>query len=542
MDEQFDVLVLGSGVAGLTAALAAAEWARVLVLAKDSLDETGTALAQGGIAAVFGPDDSFDSHARDTLKAGAGLSDPDVVELCVREAPAAIAELAQLGVGFERAADNGKEVFDLGREGGHSRRRIVHSKDQTGRRMEDVLLEKVRVHPSITVRDLSLAVDFITLGSLEGGHPGDGTTDDRCIGSYVMDKRTGAIHTVGAGATIVATGGAGKVYLYTSNPDVSTGDGVAMAARAGARIADMEFFQFHPTCLYHPLTKNFLISEAVRGEGGILVTASGDRFMPGYHEDAELASRDTVARAIDAELKRTGDDCVYLDLTHRDASFIEGRFPGIFSYCYSLGLDIRTEPIPVVPAAHYQCGGVKVDDSGWTGLPGLYAVGEVACTGMHGANRLASNSLLEALVFSKRAAATAHHWLREVPAGPTDLPRWQTGMARHPDESVVITQNWDEIRRLMWNFVGVVRSDNRLARARKRLAAVQEEVRADYWSFILTPDLVELRNLADVSQLILDMAIARKESRGLHYNLDYPDRDDRNWKRHSVVRRPGKRR
>jgi len=414
----------------------------------------------------------------------------------------------------------------------------------TGRRVEDVLLEKVRAHPSITVRDLSLAVDFITLGSLEGERSGAGdeASVDRCIGCYVMDKRTGAIHTVGAAATIVATGGSGKVYLYTSNPDVSTGDGVAMAARAGARIANMEFFQFHPTCLYHPLTKNFLISEAVRGEGGVLVTAAGDRFMPGYHEDAELAPRDTVARAIDAELKRTGDDCVYLDLAHRQASFIEGRFPGIFSYCLGLGLDIRTEPIPVVPAAHYQCGGVKVDLSGWTGLPGLYAVGEVACTGMHGANRLASNSLLEALVFSKRAATTALKWLKEVPAEPSELPRWQTGMARHPDEAVVISQNWDEIRRFMWNYVGVVRSDNRLARARRRLAAVREEVRADYWSFILTPDLVELRNLADVAQLILEMAIARKESRGLHYNLDYPERDDRNWQRDSIVRRPGKRR
>jgi len=406
--------------------------------------------------------------------------------------------------------------------------------DSTGLAVERILLEVARRHPNIAIREHCLAVDLITLGKFlatEGG--------GRCIGCYLMDRGTGLISTVGASATILATGGSGKVYLYTSNPDIATGDGVAMAWRAGAPIENMEFFQFHPTCLFHPQAKNFLITEAVRGEGGVLLTRSGERFMPGYHELAELAPRDVVARAIDGELKKSGDDFVLLDISHKSASFIEKRFPGILAACGGFGIDVTREPIPVVPAAHYQCGGVKVDMNGWTGIEGLYAAGEVASTGMHGANRLASNSLLEALVLGARAGGTVLKWLRDVPSGPQSLPEWHTGFARHPDEAVVISQNWDELRRFMWNYVGLVRSDERLTRARKRLSAVRQEVLSDYWSFILTPDLVELRNLSDVAHLILEMAIMRKESRGLHYNLDYPELDDLHWKRPSSLRRPG---
>jgi len=532
VDRQTDILILGSGIAGLTAALEVADRARVLVLAKASLEKTNTAMAQGGIAAVFGADDCFESHVEDTLRAGGGLCDPGLVAGCVAEGPDRIRWLSGLGVGFEKG-ETGQ--LDLGREGGHSRRRIVHVKDSTGRSVEEALLSAARRHPNIEVGEGLMGLDLITLRRLDGGGG-----EDRCIGCYVMDRATGKITTVGASATILATGGSGKVYLYTSNPDIATGDGVAMGWRAGAAVANMEFFQFHPTCLYHPLAKNFLISEAVRGEGGTLLTAAGERFMPRHHESAELAPRDVVARAIDEELKKSGDDCVYLDISHRSASFIERRFPAILGFCRKLGLDIRKDPIPVVPAAHYQCGGIVTDDNGWTGLPGLYAVGEVACTGMHGANRLASNSLLEALVFGRRAGLTALKWLREVPPGPTELPAWNIGFARHPDESVVISQNWDEIRRFMWNYVGVVRSDNRLERARKRLAMVREEVLTDYWRFILTSDLVELRNLSDCAWLILEAALMRKESRGLHYNLDHLETDDVNWRHPIVLRRSGK--
>jgi L-aspartate oxidase len=534
MDLKTDILVLGSGAAGLTVALEAADHARVVVVSKLGADETSTSVAQGGVAAVFSPEDTFSRHVADTLCAGAGLCNREVVETCVHAGPARIRWLASLGVTFDRLEDSeAEERLDLGKEGGHSKRRIVHAKDTTGREIERVLLAAARRHPNVTLIEHSLGVDLITLGKLEGSDEAG-----RCIGCYVMDRTNGRISTIGAPATVLATGGAGKVYLYTSNPDVATGDGVAMAWRAGASIENMEFFQFHPTCLYHPLAKNFLITEAVRGEGGRLLTRAGRRFMPDYDAAAELAPRDVVARAMDSELKHSGDDCVYLDISHREPAFVRRRFPGIVKTCLAFGIDITKGPIPVVPAAHYQCGGVKVDLNGWTGLPGLYAVGEVACTGLHGANRLASNSLLEAIVLGQRTATTALHWLHEVPPGPAALPPWHTGFARHPDESVVISQNWDEIRRFMWNYVGLVRSDNRLARARKRLAAVREEVFSDYWRFILTPDLVELRNLADVAHLILEMAIARKESRGLHYNLDYPKPDDARFGYPSVMKRP----
>lgn len=530
MDERFDMLVLGSGIAGLTVALEAAGHARVLVLTKATPEETNTSRAQGGIAAVFAADDSYESHLADTLAAGAGLCNPDIVREVVQQGPSHVLWLQERGMHFEMVgSDNG---FDLGREGGHSQRRIVHSKDSTGRSMETALLAAARRHPNIVVRDHWLAVELITLGRLEGIQQ-----PVRCIGCYVMNMQTRAISTVGASVTVLATGGSGKVYLYTSNPDVATGDGVAMAWRAGATIENMEFFQFHPTCLYHPLAKNFLITEAVRGEGGRLLTVAGHHFMPEYCEAAELAPRDVVARSIDSELKKSGDDHVLLDISHRPTDFVLGRFPGIHEQCLEFGIDITREPIPVVPAAHYQCGGVKVDANGWTGIEGLYAAGEVASTGMHGANRLASNSLLEALVMGRRTGLTALKWLRDVPPGPSVLPAWHTGFARHPDESVVISQNWDEIRRFMWNYVGLVRSDNRLTRARRRLSMVREEVLSDYWRFILTPDLVELRNLSDVAYLIMEMAAMRKESRGLHYSLDFPERDDAHWQHSTVLRR-----
>lgn len=533
MDECYDVLILGSGIAGLTAALAAADQARCLVLSKASSEETNTARAQGGIASVFAQDDSFELHVDDTLAAGGGLCDEEAVRRCVQEGPEHVEWLAALGVGFAPAGSGSAESFDLGREGGHSRRRVVHANDTTGLAVEEALLDRARAHPNITLRERAMGVDLVTLRQVSGGN-----RSDRCVGAYVMDIDSGTIHAVGASATILATGGAGKVYLYTSNPDVATGDGLAMAWRVGAEVENMEFFQFHPTCLYHPQAKNFLISEAVRGEGGRLLTSAGYRFMPDYHASAELAPRDVVARAIDAELKKSGDDHVLLDITHLPSKFVRNRFPGIFAFCRKLGIDILTEPIPVVPAAHYQCGGIRVDENGWTGISGLYAAGEVACTGMHGANRLASNSLLEALVYGRRAGQTALKWLRDVEEGPKTLPAWNTGLARHPDEAVVISQNWDEIRRFMWNYVGLMRSDNRLARARRRLAAVRGEILSDYWGFILTPDLLELRNLSDVAYLILEMASIRKESRGLHYNLDHPETDDRNWRRSTILRGP----
>jgi L-aspartate oxidase len=538
MDQQADILVLGTGVAGLTAALEAARTHRVLLVSKAASDETNTARAQGGIASVFDPEDSFEEHVRDTLETGAGLCNPEIVSFCVRESPGMIQWLQSMGAGFETTSRDGRRVFDLGREGGHSKRRIVHAKDRTGRKIEDALLLAAREHPNIHVMDQWMAVDLITLERTDPER-----TDNRCIGCYVIHRQTGDILALGAKATILATGGSGKVYLYTSNSDVATGDGVAMGWRCGATVANMEFFQFHPTCLYHPQAKNFLMTEALRGEGALLLTRSGHRFMPEYSPQAELAPRDLVARAIDEELKKTGDDFVLLDISHKPAGFVEQRFPQVFEFCLSLGIDLRNQPAPVVPAAHYQCGGIRTNEYGWTGIPGLYAIGEVACTGMHGANRLASNSLLEALVFGARAAKDAIKWLRELPPGDSPpLPAWVRGLAHHPDESVVVSQNWDEVRRFMWNYVGVVRSDNRLARARKRIDCVREEVQSDYWRFILTPEMVELRNLVDVAQLILDMASMRKESRGLHYNLDHPDRDDNHWNRDTILIPPPRRR
>ncbi|NUN12660.1 MAG: L-aspartate oxidase [Myxococcales bacterium] len=535
MAHQTDFLVIGSGVAGLSYALQAAEHGTVAIVTKRSCEESNTHYAQGGIASVWDDGDSFESHIRDTLVAGAGLCRRDAVEVTVSEGPAAIKRLIDWGVRFSHDTQKQPPQYDLGREGGHSHRRILHAKDMTGAEIEHALISAVSSHPNIKVVEHHVAVDLVTRHRLRRSEFGKG---DRCLGAYVLNTQTGQIETWMARVTLLATGGSGKVYLYTSNPDVATGDGVAMAFRAGAAVANMEFIQFHPTCLYHANAKSFLISEALRGEGGILRRRDGTPFMQGVHPMADLAPRDIVARAIDRELKQTGDDCVFLDMTHKDGDFILERFPTIFQRCMSFGIDIRTMPIPIVPAAHYQCGGVLTNLYGETGIPGLFVCGEVACTGLHGANRLASNSLLEAVVFSQRALSAGLNLLGQpLDTEDPDVPPWVTGFASNPDEAVVISQSWDEIRRFMWNYVGIVRSNGRLMRAQRRIALVQTEIREDYWKYYLTRDLVELRNLATVASLIIESALSRQESRGLHYNADYPETDDVNWCRETVLRR-----
>ena len=526
----FDFIVLGSGIAGLSFALKAADKGRVALVTKRAPADSNTAWAQGGVACVMSNEDSFELHIRDTLEAGAGLCHADVVRTIVTEGPARIAELMELGVHFDhRENGDGRQELDLGREGGHSKRRILHFQDATGREIERTLLEKVSAHPSIETMPNHMAVDFITTGKL--GY----AMENSVVGTYVLDESTGAVETLRAPVTVLATGGCGKVYLYTTNPDVATGDGVAMAWRAGAVVANMEFIQFHPTCLYHPSIKSFLISEAVRGEGGILINARGRRFMEFHNPQKELAPRDIVARAIDAEMKRSGEKCVYLDITHKPADFIKSRFPTIYETCLRGGLDITREPIPVVPAAHYQCGGVKADINGETSLRGLFAIGEVACNGLHGANRLASNSLLEGVVTAHRAfeKATRNH----KPKIEIDLPEWRSGGVQDVDELVVISHNWEEIRRLMWDYVGIVRTDKRLQRAATRLRNLHAEVQEFYWNFKVTTDLLELRNLVTVASLVVDCALGRKESRGLHFTLDYPERDDTRFLRDTVLRR-----
>ncbi|MEW6490105.1 MAG: L-aspartate oxidase [Thermodesulfobacteriota bacterium] len=525
--ESFEVLVLGSGIAGLSLALQVAGRGPVAVVTKKDRGESNTNLAQGGIAAVLDPADSFEAHVQDTLTAGAGLCHPDVVARVVREAPGEIARLARWGVSFTPSATPGLP-YDLGREGGHSRRRIVHARDMTGREVEQALLRRAKEHPNIRFFENHYAVDLLV-------RPGPGGAP-RCFGAYVLGPG-GAVESFPARVTGLATGGAGKVYLYTSNPDIASGDGVAMAFRAGARVANLEFMQFHPTCLFHPYAKNFLISEAVRGEGGVLRLASGEAFMERYHPLGCLAPRDIVARAIDAEMKRRGDECVFLDITHRPPDFVRERFPGIHARCLELGIDITAQPIPVVPAAHYLCGGVVVDDCARTSIPGLYAVGEVACTGLHGANRLASNSLLEALVFATAAAGDAGQWLDAAAPPLPPVEPWDDSGTTDSDDEVVVTQNWDEIRRFMWNYVGIVRTDKRLARARRRMDLLLEEIGEYYRNFRVTPNLVELRNLALVADLMIGCAMTRKESRGLHYNLDHPATDAA-WQRDTVLEGP----
>jgi L-aspartate oxidase len=529
----FDFLVLGSGLAGLFYALRVAEQGRVAVVTKRSADEAATAYAQGGIAAVLADDDSFDDHLHDTLTAGAGLCHEDVVQHVVERAPAMIEALVRLGARFDpaRAGMTAGRGYALGREGGHTRRRILHHRDATGRELERALLASARAHPQIAFFENHLAVDLIT--ARRSGVSGP----ERCLGAYVLDAGSALVHRFLAPITLLATGGAGKVYLYTSNPDVASGDGVAMAYRAGATVANMEFMQFHPTCLFHPHAKSFLITEAVRGEGGILRTREGSAFMPRYHEMADLAPRDVVARAIDAELKRSGAEHVLLDITHRDPAFVRERFPNIYERCLEFGIDVTRQPIPVVPAAHYTCGGVRTDLRGETDLANLFAAGEAACTGLHGANRLASNSLLECAVFADAAAEESLKRLGEAPA-PEGVPPWQAQWVRDSDEAVMITQNWEEVRRFMWNYVGIVRSDKRLARARHRLRLLQEEINDYYWNFRVTPDLIELRNLALVASLVIECASWRKESRGLHYNLDHRETDDARFRVDTLIRKP----
>jgi L-aspartate oxidase len=539
-----DILIIGSGIAGLMYALKVADAATVAMVTKKEAMDSNTNLAQGGIASVFAGTDSFDLHIKDTLASGDGLCNRDVVERVVKGGPERITELMQMGVHFNLRDPQGDGTagpadFDLGREGGHSQNRIVHALDMTGQEVERVLVDKVRSHPNITLHENHMAVDLITQSTrLKRGHVTT-THEDFCCGAYVLDRSTYRVWTFAAKIILLATGGTGKVYLYTSNPDIATGDGIAMAYRAGATVANLEFVQFHPTCLYHLAAKNFLISEAVRGEGGVLINEAGRAFMADYDPQKDLACRDVVARAIDTELKKSGADSVFLDITHKNPEFVKERFPNIYGKCLSFGIDITCQPIPVVPAAHYMCGGVVTDIHGRTDVHHLFAVGETACTGLHGANRLASNSLLEALVYADAAAKQSLEDLRTDNFPPLlALPEWDDVGTTDSDEMIMVTHNWDEIRRMMWNYVGIVRSDKRLERAQRRIEAIQKEIRDYYWNFKVVPDLIELRNLAVVAELIIKCAQHRKESRGLHYTLEYPQRDDRRWLKDTVLRRP----
>ncbi|MGD9826373.1 L-aspartate oxidase [Desulfobacter sp.] len=523
-----DFLVIGSGVAGLSYALKVAQFGRVVIITKKKIYKTNTALAQGGVAAVFSKTDSFENHVADTLAAGDGLCDEDVVRMVVENGPERIRELVDLGARFNLEG-GGKYDFSLGREGGHSQNRIIHARDLTGKEIEDVLVHNVEQHENITILENHVAVNLITYSTSVRSGLVRTQHENICCGAYVLDNETGKVETFAAKVTLLATGGGSKVYLYTSNPDTATGDGIAMAYRAGATVANMEFVQFHPTCLFHPEAKNFLISEAVRGEGAYLIDEQGNRFMGKYSPDLELACRDVVARAIDSELKKTGADSVFLDITHKDPDFIRKRFPNIYAKCLEFGIDITRQPIPVVPAAHYMCGGVATDLNGRSDIQCLYAVGETACTGLHGANRLASNSLLEALVYAHNAAQSSLKEFEQAAKKSTvDLDPWDETNTLDSDEAIMVTHNWDEIRRLMWNYVGIVRSDKRLHRAQRRIEMIQHEIEEYYWDFKITADLIELRNLATVAELIIKSALMRKESRGLHYNLWYPDKDDAN--------------
>ncbi len=528
--ETTDFLVIGSGIAGLSFALKAASLGSVTIVTKKARVDSATNLAQGGIAAVLAGTDSFEAHIADTLACGAGICDEEVVRQVVEAGPERVAELIRLGVQFNCNGDQ----LDLGREGGHSARRIAHAMDATGQEIERSLLAQVEANPAIQLLENHLAVDLLIAS--RAGVNVSGPCLDRCLGAYILHRKDNSITPYKAKVTLLCTGGTGKVYLYTSNPDIATGDGIAMAYRAGARVANMEFVQFHPTCLFHPKAKNFLISEAVRGEGGVLLDEKGRAFMAKYDPQGDLATRDTVARAIDTEMKASGDDSVFLDISHKPAAFIKKRFPTIYATCLGLGIDITREPIPVVPAAHYMCGGVVTDICGRTNIASLYALGETGCTGLHGGNRLASNSLLEAVVVAHNAAAQCR---REWPAiaglDGIKIPAWTVGRAERLEECVLISHTWDQIRRLMWNYVGIVRSEKRLLMVRKQLAPLIQDVHTFFDEYLLTPNLIELRNIALVAELIVRCALSRKESRGLHYMVDYPQHDDENGRKNTVL-------
>ncbi len=509
-----DYLVIGSGIAGLMSAIHLSAHGRVCVLTKKDSAESNTNYAQGGIACVVASDDTFEAHVKDTLDAGAGLCDEKIVRAIVAGGPQRIAELEELGLKFSTRDPGPEAGYDLGREGGHSRRRVLHCGDITGREVERILLQQARARANIIIQEHCLAIDLITTGWLGLAEP------NRCVGCYFLDQRSGAIGAVRAAYSILASGGGGKVYLYTSNPDIATGDGVALAWRAGVPIKNLEFIQFHPTCLYHPQAKSFLISEAVRGEGAVLVNAAGTAFMDAYDARGSLAPRDIIARAIDQEMKTSGSSCVYLDIRHQSAAFLRQRFPNIYQTCLRFGFDMAQDLVPVVPAAHYFCGGVEAGLDGITALPGLLACGETACTGLHGANRLASNSLLEALVCAHALAAALASQPRAIPQ--LSIPAWQSGAAVPSDEAVVITHNWNEVRTCMWDYVGIVRSGRRLERALRRIRNLRHEIQQYYYNYLVTSDILELRNIAAVAELIIRSAILRRESRGLHYTLDYP--------------------
>ena len=514
---QHDVLIIGSGASGLSLALQLAETGTVAVLSKAALAEGATFYAQGGVSAVLDTSDSIDSHIQDTIRAGANLCKPDIVRFVVEHGFESIQWLIDIGVSFTKNPEPDGNEYHLHQEGGHSHRRIIHAADSTGKEIESTLEYRVRAHPNIELFEFHTAVDLITAAKLE-------MPDQRCLGAYVYNQKQDKVEVFRAKFTVLATGGAGKVYLYTSNPDICTGDGIASAWRAGCRVANMEFVQFHPTCLFHPKAKSFLISEALRGEGARLILPDGEPFMHKYDERLELAPRDIVARAIDHEMKRLGSDCVYLDISHRPSDFIIDHFPTIYARCLQYGFDLTKEPIPVVPAAHYTCGGVMIDKNGRTDIPGLYAIGEVTCSGLHGANRMASNSLLECVVFGHSAFLDIKATIDQISL-PPPLPEWDESQVTDSDEEVVVSHNWDEIRRFMWDYVGIVRTIKRLQRAQRRIQLLQNEINEYYGNFRLTNNLIELRNLALVAAIIIESALRRKESRGLHYSLDYPATD-----------------
>lgn len=515
-DHHFDTLIIGSGLAGLTLALHLAGRQKIGIVTKQTIDAGASAWAQGGIAAALSDQDSPEKHVQDTLIAGAGLCDESVTRFVAENAPEAIRWLIKQGVDFTGDATH-ETGYHLTQEGGHSMRRIIHSGDATGNAVQKALIKKVLANPNITLFEHHIAVDLITSDRLSVA---DANQIKRCLGAYILDKQKDHVVTFTAQNTVLATGGANKVYLYTTNPDTATGDGIAMGWRAGCTITNMEFVQFHPTCLYHPHAKSFLISEAVRGEGGILKLPNGERFMPWHDARAELAPRDIVARAIDFEMKKRGLDCVYLDISHKSADFLKAHFPTIYARCLELGIDITKQSIPVVPAAHYTCGGVDTDKNGQTDLNNLYAIGETAHTGLHGANRLASNSLLECMVFARSAAQDI---LQQQANVLLELPDWDESRVTDADEEIVIAHNWDELRRFMWNYVGIVRTTKRLKRAQRRIELLREEINEYYTNFRVTSDLLELRNLVDAADLIVRSAISRQESRGLHFSKDFPE-------------------